>query len=203
MSPVERVYKYELTNPPATLVEDLYTEICTQDEALSDAEWDQLDSLGGNQGRRVHRAREALLKARVRGCLSPEQKKSIVCEFLGLDTRRTIGSPPSTPNPTGEFMRFSFFIAHILLIITPLQRQVRRHTMARALRPPAVPTDPSQTQPLVRLLQRRTLTAHRLHQTPPRTLRMTRARPRPLNGKGRVKIEHPQVRPVARVLNQI
>jgi hypothetical protein len=107
MSPVERVYKYELTNPPATLVEDLYTEICTRDEALSDAEWDQLDSLGGNQGRRVHRAREALLKARVRGRLGPEQKKSIVCEFLGLDTRRTFGSPPSTPNPTGEFMRFS------------------------------------------------------------------------------------------------
>ncbi|KAJ2926887.1 hypothetical protein H1R20_g10215, partial [Candolleomyces eurysporus] len=94
MSPVERVYKYELNNPPAELVEDLYVKICTREEGLSDAEWDRLDSLGGNQGRQVHRAREALLKARVRGRLDNEQKKSIVREVLGLGDRKTTNSSP-------------------------------------------------------------------------------------------------------------
>ncbi|KAJ2926892.1 hypothetical protein H1R20_g10210, partial [Candolleomyces eurysporus] len=89
---LERLCKYEFYKLPNDIIQELYIELCTRDEGLSDDEFDRLDSLPrGKMGRQVQRGREACYKARAENGgreLVDSRKKAIIVGALGLASRQ-------------------------------------------------------------------------------------------------------------------
>ncbi|RXW14814.1 hypothetical protein EST38_g11037 [Candolleomyces aberdarensis] len=89
---LERLCKYESYKLPDDIIQELYIELCTRDEGLSDDELDRLDNLPrGKMGRQVQRGREAFYKARAENGgrdLVDSRKKAIIVGALGLASRQ-------------------------------------------------------------------------------------------------------------------
>lgn len=158
---LDRLCKYEAYKLPADIIQELYIQLCTQEEGLSDEKLDRLDNLPrGRMGRQVQRGREAYYKAQIENGgneLTDSRKKTVIVGALGLENR-----PQSTSNANGvpsAFVLCSPSPAYSVFAVLQVPDRRARRPRPPATRPPPVVLTPS-------LILRLPQTKHRLKVLP-------------------------------------